>query len=99
MKIFSKMNSLRAGPGPAGSETTIIRSVELRDIFFIFDLSWRTLGSARNQRKTDYFRKNGCHEIAFFHSAMRASRTAFEIEAFLEETPHTFETSRDRCIS
>ena len=35
------------------------------------------------------------HESAFFHSAIRASRTAFETKAFLEETAHTFETREE----
>ena len=34
-------------------------------------------------------------ESVFFHSAMLASRTSFEVEAFSDETSHTFTTSRE----
>ena len=62
---------------------------------FYFWPNLGVFGHTRNQRKTGHNRKNECHESAFFHSAVRASRTAFEIVAFLAETTQTFESRRE----
>ena len=72
----------RGRPGPTGSETTIIRSVKLRHTFFIFNLSGEFWGIGEISEKQANFVKM-FFESAFFHSAMRASRTVFEITAFL----------------
>ena len=39
--------------------------------------------------------KNVRLESAFFNSAMRVSRSTFEIEAFLKETAQTFDTRKE----
>ena len=53
-------------PGPTGSETTIIRSVKLRHIFFIFDLSGESWGKREISEKLENFAKMCVSKVRFF---------------------------------
>ena len=89
------MHFYGVAPGVPRSEITIIESVSLRHIFFIFDQNWESLGIRDIGEKEAIFAKICFSKVRFFHSAMLASRTSFEVEAFSDETSHTFTTSRE----
>ena len=69
-----------------------IRQVKAH-LFFIFDQLWASLGIREIGEKLTNLAKMS-HKSALFHSALRASRTSFGVEAFFEGISHTFKAPK-----
>ena len=87
MIFYGKFMIKRFFTEPTGSDHVgglhhWIRHVQANLFYFRSKMSG--YDKTRNQRKTGHFRQNECHESAFLHSALRASRTSFQIEVFFE---------------
>ena len=77
------MHFYGVAPGVPRSEITIIESVSLRRIFFIFDQNWESLGIRDISEKQAIFAKMSVTKVRFYTLRCALLELLFKLKHFL----------------